>query len=146
MTLIGLAFLAIWLHLARHPDLLVEGIDPANLRQSVRRSLVSPIVFGATIGLAFVNPLACFVVYALMAAYFAAGPASAALRRAPGDAEPPPPAADPDEPDPVPTPVPDAEPPTPATRTPTATSVSPDGSGPVPASDPPALQWEPGQT
>jgi uncharacterized membrane protein len=149
MTVIGLSFLAIWLHLARHPDLLVEGIDPANLRQSVRRSLVSPIVFGATIGLAFVNALACFVVYGLAAAYFAAGPASAALRRTQDDAEspPPPPAADPDEPaSGPPVPAPDAEPSGSDARTPDSTSGSPDGTGPVPASDPPALQWEPGQT
>jgi len=79
MTMIGLAFLVIWWHLIRHPELLGEDVDPANLRRSIRRAMVSPIVFGATIGLAFVNAMACFVVYGLAVAYFAAGPATAAL-------------------------------------------------------------------
>src|SRR5271157_5680616 len=42
MTIIGLGFLEIWLHLGRHPDLLVEGVDATHLQQSIRRSLVSP--------------------------------------------------------------------------------------------------------
>ena len=79
MTLIGLAFLAIWIHLARHPDLLEDQADARNLPSSIRRSLVSPVVYGLTIGLAFVSPLACLVVYALIAAYLAGGPSSRAL-------------------------------------------------------------------
>ena len=42
----------------------------------MRRSLVGPIVYALTIGLAFVSAAACFVVYALIALYFAAGPSS----------------------------------------------------------------------
>jgi len=79
MTVIGLAFLAIWMHLARHPELLGEDADAANLRRSIKRSLVSPIVYGLTIGLAFVSPPACLAVYALLAVYLAGGPASRAL-------------------------------------------------------------------
>ena len=55
MTFIGLAFTAIWLHLARHPELLGGHADAANLRRSIRRSLVSPVVYGLSIGLAFVE-------------------------------------------------------------------------------------------
>lgn len=79
MTLIGLAFLAIWIHLARHPDLLEDQADAANLHRSIRRSLVSPIVYGLTIVLAFISPPACLAVYALIAAYLAGGPSSRAL-------------------------------------------------------------------
>jgi len=79
MTFIGLAFLAIWLHLARHPQLLDEDAPAVNLRRSIRRALVSPIVYGITIGLAFVSPPACLALYALIALYLASGPATRAL-------------------------------------------------------------------
>ena len=42
----------------------------------MRRSLVGPVVYTLTIALAFVSAIACFVVYALIALYFAAGPSS----------------------------------------------------------------------
>jgi uncharacterized membrane protein len=76
MALIGVAFIGLWVHLTRHPELLVAGVDPALLKRSIHLSMVGPIVYGLSIGLAFVSPVACLVVYALMAAYFAAGPAS----------------------------------------------------------------------
>jgi hypothetical protein len=37
---------------------------------------VGPAVYAVTIGLAFVSAVACFVVYALVAVYFAMGPSS----------------------------------------------------------------------
>ena len=89
MTVIGLAFLAIWLHLARRPELLAEDSNPANLRRSIRRSLVSPVAYAATIGLAFVSALACLGIYALIASYLAFGPSSRALLASHGIAEPP---------------------------------------------------------
>jgi len=79
MALIGLAFVAIWTYLERHPDLLVEGVEPANLRRSIRRSYVGPIVYAASIGLAFISAIACYFVYAAMAVYFIWGPSSRAL-------------------------------------------------------------------
>ena len=42
----------------------------------MRRSLVGPVVYTLTIPLAFVSAIACFVVYALIALYFVAGPSS----------------------------------------------------------------------
>ena len=83
MTVIGLGFLGIWLHLRRHPNLLADDADPANLDRSIRLSLVSPIVYGLTIGLAFINPPACLAVYALIAVYLAGGPSSRALMARP---------------------------------------------------------------
>jgi len=79
MALIGLAFLAIWTYLARHPSLLVEGVEPENLRRSIRRSFVGPIVYTASIGLAFINAIACYFVYAAIAVYFVWGPSTRAL-------------------------------------------------------------------
>ncbi len=82
MAAIGLAFLGIWLILRRHPELLIERAEVTNINRSIKYSLVSPIVYGATIGLAFISAAACFVVYALMAFYFAFGVSSRALTRA----------------------------------------------------------------
>jgi uncharacterized membrane protein len=80
MVAIGLSFSAIWAYLAHHHHLLDEDVDPALLRRSVRRSLVGPAVYTASIALAFVNALACFAVYGAMAGYFALGPSARALR------------------------------------------------------------------
>jgi uncharacterized membrane protein len=73
---IGLAFLGMWIRLARRPELLVTGIPPERIQLAIRRSLVGPAVYAVTIGLAFVSAVACFVVYALVAVYFAMGPSS----------------------------------------------------------------------
>jgi uncharacterized membrane protein len=78
MVGIGFAFTGMWLHLAHRPWLLVPGIAPERIRAAAKRSLVGPIVYLFTVGLAFVSAEACFVVYALLAAYFVAGPSSRA--------------------------------------------------------------------
>lgn len=78
MMLIGVAFLAMWRHLEHRPNLLVDGITVAQVRRAEGRSLVGPIVYGLTIGVAFVSPWACFVIYAMVAVYFAWGPSSRA--------------------------------------------------------------------
>ena len=76
MVGIGIAFAGMWAYLTRRPSLLVEGIPLERVRTAFHRSLVGPIVYGLTIGLAFISAAACFVVYALIAVYFAAGPSS----------------------------------------------------------------------
>ena len=76
MAVIGIFFLLMWHHLYRRPDLLVAGIGAERARTAMVRSLVGPIVYTVSIGLAFVSPEACFVVYALIALYFAWGPSS----------------------------------------------------------------------
>jgi uncharacterized membrane protein len=81
MTLIGFAFLSIWVHLAHRPALLDNKASAANLRRSINLSLVSPVVYGLSIGLALVSTEACFVVFGLAALYFAFGPSSRALSR-----------------------------------------------------------------
>jgi uncharacterized membrane protein len=146
MTLIGLAFSGIWLHLARHPDLLVEGLDPANLRRSLHRSLVSPVVFGATIALAFVNALACFAVYGLVVAYFAAGPSSAALRPSGAPADPAP--LEPTRPGPPDSdPLDETEPAEPGDPAATAGTHAPGGASTSGSpTEPPTVRWPPGHT
>jgi len=78
MVGIGLVFLAMWAQLARRPELLVPGIPPERVRIAMKRSLVGPIVYALTIGLAFISAAACFFVYAGVAIYFARGPSSRA--------------------------------------------------------------------
>jgi uncharacterized membrane protein len=79
MVMIGFAFLAMWYRLHKHPHLLIEGISPDMVQRSIRRAWVGPMVYGASIGLAFVNAAMCFIVYAGIAVYFAWGPSSRIL-------------------------------------------------------------------
>jgi uncharacterized membrane protein len=79
MTVIGIVFVGMWAHLARHPEHTIDTVTTTQLRRSMRLAWVSPIVYGATIGLAFVSPYLCLVVYALLAAYFARGPSARAM-------------------------------------------------------------------
>ena len=81
MVVIGLAFMGMWAHLLAHPHLLIDGIPEGGIRTALHRSAVGPIVYGLTIGLAFISAEACFVVYAMIAVYFAAGPSARALNR-----------------------------------------------------------------
>ena len=76
MAVVGVAFWMMWRHLYQRPYLLVAGIDREMARGAMHRSLVGPIVYTLTIGLAFISAVACFVVYGLIALYFAAGPSS----------------------------------------------------------------------
>lgn len=76
MVAIGLAFTAMWFHLGRRRWLLAEDVPADRIHSAVRRSLVGPVVYLLTIGLAFVSAEACLVVYAALAAYFVAGPSS----------------------------------------------------------------------
>ena len=82
MTIIGLLFMGMWWHLARHPEHTIDTVTEAQLRRSLKVSLVSPVVYGLTIPLAFVNPFLCLVVYAALSAYFARGPSARALLNA----------------------------------------------------------------
>jgi uncharacterized membrane protein len=89
MMAIGVAFLGMWMRLANHPELVVAGITHEQMRQAVRKSFVGPIVYAVTIGLAFISAAACFVIYALIAVYFAKGPSSrvATPRERPPDSQ-----------------------------------------------------------
>ncbi|MFI5047433.1 MAG: TMEM175 family protein [Acidimicrobiia bacterium] len=76
MVAIGIAFSGMWLHLARRPWLLASGVPIERMRIAFKRSLVGPGLYLLTVGLAFISAPACFVAYALISLYFAAGPSS----------------------------------------------------------------------
>jgi uncharacterized membrane protein len=71
MTLIGLAFIVVWSYLARVPSLLAPEIGAEGARRARRAAMIGPVAYGLTIPLAFVSPVACLVVYAGLALYFA---------------------------------------------------------------------------
>jgi uncharacterized membrane protein len=71
MTAIGLAFIAMWTYLARVPALLVPEVGAEGARRARRAATIGPVVYGVSIALAFVSPVACLIVYAALALYFA---------------------------------------------------------------------------
>jgi uncharacterized membrane protein len=71
MTLIGLAFIALWTYLARVPALLAPEVGTEGARRARRGAMVGPVAYALTIPLAFVSPIACLIVYATLALYFA---------------------------------------------------------------------------
>ena len=70
MTLIGLAFIALWTYLMRVPS-LTPGLGAEGARRARRAAIVGPVVYALTIPLAFVSPVACLIAYAALALYFA---------------------------------------------------------------------------
>lgn len=72
MVFIGAAFLALQLYLRAHPQLATDSYSRERGDAAVRRTVVGPIAYAATIPLAFVSAPACLFVYAVIAAFFAA--------------------------------------------------------------------------
>jgi uncharacterized membrane protein len=71
MMLIGLAFIVIWTYLARVPSLLEPEMGAQGALRARRAAAIGPVVYGLSIPLAFVSPVACLVLYAAIALYFA---------------------------------------------------------------------------
>ena len=71
MTAIGLAFIAMWTYLARVPALLDPGVGAGGARLARRSAAIGPMLYAISIPLAFVSALACLIVYAALALYFA---------------------------------------------------------------------------
>ena len=71
MTLIGLAFIAMWTYLARVPALLHLDVGTEGARRARRSAAIGPALYALSIPLAFVSALACLIVYAVLALYFA---------------------------------------------------------------------------
>jgi uncharacterized membrane protein len=71
MTMIGLAFIAMWTYLVRVPSLLAPEVGTEGARRARRAAMIGPVVYGLSIALAFVSPVACLIVYAALALYFA---------------------------------------------------------------------------
>jgi uncharacterized membrane protein len=71
MTLIGLSFIAVWTYLARVPALLEDGYSAEEARHARRGAAIGPVIYALSIPLAFVSPIACLILYAAVALYFA---------------------------------------------------------------------------
>jgi uncharacterized membrane protein len=71
MTLIGLAFIAMWTYLVRVPSLLAPEVGLEEARRARRSATIGPVIYGLSIALAFVNAVACLIVYAGLALYYA---------------------------------------------------------------------------
>ncbi len=71
MMLIGLAFIVIWTYLARVPSLLEPEMGAQGALRARRAAAIGPVVYGLSIPLAFVSPVACLILYAAIALYFA---------------------------------------------------------------------------
>ncbi len=71
MTVIGLSFIAVWTYLARAPVLLDPAVGTAGALRARRAAFVGPALYGLSIPLAFVSAVACLIVYAALALYFA---------------------------------------------------------------------------
>jgi uncharacterized membrane protein len=70
LTVIAMAFNALWLHAARSPRLLDDHVSPARIRSRTRRYLPGPILYGLTLPLALITPWIALSVYAFMAVFF----------------------------------------------------------------------------
>lgn len=70
MVLIGCGYVLLWWYLERHPHLLRPEFGAAGARRAVQRSVIGPLLYGASIIVAVIAPVACLVVYAALAVYF----------------------------------------------------------------------------
>jgi len=70
MTVMAIAFSLIWGYVAYHPDLLEDSLDPTFARSTLPRFAAGVFVYVPTIGIAFINAVACLVIHALLALYY----------------------------------------------------------------------------
>jgi uncharacterized membrane protein len=69
-TTMGIGFDLFWLYLDRHRDLLHEPLRTSGTRSLLLRAGWGTVVYVATIGLAFVNPYACLIVFGALALFY----------------------------------------------------------------------------
>jgi len=70
MLLVGLGFLALWLHLLPHPELRRPDFQDADVRSGLRRTLFGPACYVVAIAVSFVNAYAALAIYAFVVVYF----------------------------------------------------------------------------
>jgi uncharacterized membrane protein len=70
MVVIGLGFLVLWWYLARNPKLLRPEFGVKSAQRMLRRTVVGPAVYAASIIVALIAPVLCLLVYAAIAVYF----------------------------------------------------------------------------
>jgi uncharacterized membrane protein len=71
ITLMGVAFGALWIYASRDGRLLVPGFPREELPRVTRRFVLGTPVYVATIGIAFISAPACLVAHAIVAVYYA---------------------------------------------------------------------------
>ena len=71
MTLMGVAFGAIWRYIAHRPRLLARTLSEGEIRARTRRFTLGAPIYGVSILLALVSAPACLAVNALLAVYYA---------------------------------------------------------------------------
>ena len=76
----GIGFDVLWLYLDSHRDLLEEPFRTSGTLSVLWRAGVGTILYAATIGLAFVNPYVCLVVFAALAVFYVFDPGAISLR------------------------------------------------------------------
>lgn len=73
MLLVGIGFLALWWYLRAHPRLRSTDLNDDALRQAIRRTIIGPVLYAASIVVALVSAPAALVLFAALAGYFATG-------------------------------------------------------------------------
>jgi TMEM175 potassium channel family protein len=73
MLLVGIGFLALWRYLLVHPELRSPELSDDGVRQALRRTIIGPITYAASIVVALISAPAALVLFAVLAGYFATG-------------------------------------------------------------------------
>ena len=92
MLAMGVAYSVLWIAITRNAALLHEHIDARASRAALRRFGVGTVVYLGTIGLAFVNAVACLAVHGTLAIYYCFDQLPVASSGTPTPAGTPPPA------------------------------------------------------
>jgi hypothetical protein len=71
MTMMGLAFGALWSYAARHRELLSVDLSEAEIKRRTRRFTIGTPIYGLSIVVALFSAPACLVVLAALAVYYA---------------------------------------------------------------------------
>lgn len=82
-----LPWVVIWTHLARHPQLLGSGFDPAYALRERRRAILGLVVYACSVPVAVVAPLGAVLLFIASAVFYAvtADGSPVARRAAPSD-------------------------------------------------------------
>lgn len=75
LTMAGVFFNAIWAYAARGHRHLTEKLSRAQAAAMGRRFMLGPVLFGLTIPIAWISPVAVLVCFALLALFYTVAPA-----------------------------------------------------------------------
>jgi TMEM175 potassium channel family protein len=73
MLLVGIGFFALWRYLLVHSELRSPDLSDDGVRQALRRTIIGPITYAASIVVALISAPAALVLFAVLAGYFATG-------------------------------------------------------------------------